>query len=128
MSNGEPMSEIKFQVGDKVEAFGCSGEVKYTDKTSLYPIGVIFEGTDKREDIFLADGRSDGWHKEPSLKLIERPKKKVPKTMYQAVYKESGFTYSVLTQALFYDEVSARSYCGESFIALGPAITFEVEE
>ena len=72
------MNETKFQVGDIVRAFGVRGEVKgfIPGPTRYNPtlIHVELEGGFERH--FLLDGRHLHWHKESSLKLIERPKKK----------------------------------------------------
>ncbi len=116
------MSETKFQVGDNVEAWGCRGIVR-----GVHPqlIEVSFGGTDAYI-FFFSDGRFMDWHKEPSLKLIERPKKKVTKTMYQVVFQARETT--CLSVELYASEKEARAGNPSSFIALGPAITFEVEE
>jgi hypothetical protein len=78
--------------------------------------------------VFLHDGKAYRWHKEPSLKLIERPKKKVTKTMYQAICRYSETVGIYVPDQLYQNESHAKSDLGSVFIALGPAITFEVEE
>ena len=63
---------MKFQVGDRVSWMGAEGEVTENRDASTAlpvrfngePIGSIY--------YFLDDGRYRDWHKEPSLKLIER--------------------------------------------------------
>jgi len=71
---------MEFKVGDKVSAFGVEGEVISLDEKNNYPITVEFD--DDHLSFFMIDGRASAWHKEPSLKLIERPKKKVKKKFY----------------------------------------------
>lgn len=66
--------EPKFKVGDKVRAFGIDGVV--TGTTSF--ITVSFPSKEMNF-VFLPDGRTREWHNDPSLVLVERPKKKVKK-------------------------------------------------
>lgn len=80
---------MKFQVGDKVKAFGFGGQVIEIDLQSEWPVKVKFPLANAKED-FKADGKLFDWHAEPSLVLIERPKpepKYVKKTMYLGVGK-----------------------------------------
>lgn len=76
----------KFQVGDIVEAFGVRGEIISLENSPSYPILVKFydTGTFWNKAAFIIDGKFEDWHKEPSLKLIERPKKKVKRTYWFA--------------------------------------------
>ncbi len=89
------MSEQQFQVGDIVEAFGCRGEVSRIDNTDCWPVDVVFPEV-KEQGSFLLDGRDSVWHKAPSLKLIERPKKKVIKwvTLYKDHREDFVWNYS----------------------------------
>lgn len=76
------MSE-KFQIGDIVEAFGCSGVVVEVRNGEKFCIQVNFDiGVCKS---FLSNGAAQEWHKTPSLKLIERPIKKVKKKVWIGV-------------------------------------------
>lgn len=65
----------EFQIGDIVEAFGVRGSVVIPEndyvKVEFNDVGFV--------NFFYPDGRYCEWHKEPSLKLIERPKKMVRK-------------------------------------------------
>lgn len=76
---GEMIMELEgnktpeFRVGDIVEAFGCRGEVTRHDHNTDYPLVVSFGP--KHHEYFTSDGKLWDWHKTPSLKLIERPKK-----------------------------------------------------
>jgi hypothetical protein len=82
--------ETEFKVGDICMAFGMRCVVEDIDKSpSDYPVNVVFEFSEKKES-FTPNGRLYGWHKEPSLKLIERPKRKVKKRFYMMVYKCEG--------------------------------------
>jgi hypothetical protein len=69
---------MKFEVGDKVKAFGCDGEVVgvYDAQSVVYPLVVEFLGCKLTAD-FEANGRFGSWHKEPSLVLIEKARKYV---------------------------------------------------
>ena len=67
---------MEFKVGDIVEWQGVRGTVNCN---THYGVKVLF--ADGNIANFYADGRYFDWHKEPSLKLIERPKKMVKKTM-----------------------------------------------
>lgn len=71
-------NNMEFKVGDKVNWLGSTGELVVIDPNSTHPLEVYFEKHDSTE-VFTLDGR---YHVEqdPSLKLIERPKKKVKKT------------------------------------------------
>lgn len=71
---------MEFKVGDICEAFGLKCFVIDINKKHNYPVKVSFEGGYCRN--FLMDGKFEDWHLEPSLKLIERPKKKVKKKFY----------------------------------------------
>jgi len=121
-------------VGDVVEWCGVRGEVLQTD--SAFGPGALIPGApgdslqvkfpDNRTAYFTEDGAYFHWHKEPSLKLIERPKKKVKKVMYPVITKnEYGRWF--LTQTMFENEEQARKVF-DDFIALGPAVEFEAEE
>lgn len=71
---------MNFKVGDIVEAFGLSGIVEAIGNSyGNPPVVVRFEGGETV--FFLPDGKYCDWHKEPSLKLIERSKNKVKKTI-----------------------------------------------
>ena len=86
----EDKKEIfRFKVGDIVEAFGLRGVVT----SSNNPIGnaLFVEFKSGEATWFRTDGTLKHWHKEPSLKLIERPKKKVKKerTVWINVYPDN---------------------------------------
>lgn len=82
--NQEPM----FQVGDKVKAFGVEGVVIEIRNNSYFPIVVDFNGNIRS---FLPDGRNEEFHKEPSLHLVERPKKKMRIEAWANVYSDNAF-------------------------------------
>jgi hypothetical protein len=74
--------DCKFQEGDIVEAFGCTGKVVrkfYTDQHDV--VEVEFENG-HTVHTFSQDGMAKTFHTEPELKFISRPKKKVKKTFY----------------------------------------------
>ena len=76
------MNEPKFKVGDKVRAFGVDGVVDAIHPESNYPVCVKYSHPDCLDygGDFTMDGRYARWHKEPSLVLIERPKRKVKRS------------------------------------------------
>lgn len=78
----------EFKIGDTVEAYGCEGTV-----TAYYHDMVeVVMNSNSQTLYFYFDGKVAIWHKEPSLKLISRPKKKVTKTYtgYLVINKENG--------------------------------------
>jgi hypothetical protein len=94
-----------FKIGDHVAAFGMRGVV-YDITHGLMEVDfVVTENgqTDVKQITFCTDGRQSSWHKEPSLKWIPPPKKKVMKTFYLGVgpvppnYKSSYIRASNLT-------------------------------
>ena len=70
---------MKFEVGDKVKAFGCEGEVieilNYPLLTT-YPIICRFPDVCGKLS-FSNCGKLENWHKEPSLFLVEKARKYV---------------------------------------------------
>lgn len=70
--------ETKFKVGDKVRAWGIDGVVKpsYMNSSELL---VAFDNN--KYQYFDQEGKAQSWHKEPTLILVERPKKKIKKTL-----------------------------------------------
>ena len=121
----------KFKVGDKVRAFGCEGVVRVVDKHGLYPIKVRF---DKRnnDDCFLLDGSYYHWHKEPSLELIERPKKKVKIEFYRRVKADGSLTEFFYSDCLKrYSPSSINGYEVDRRVGAtkyGEPITLETKE
>jgi len=116
-----------FEVGDEVEAFGCRGVVRDVREE----IGVLLEN-----EIFLRfyyDGRYFPWSTEISLKLINKKKKKVKKTIEAWVAlsdnPNDGVKYAIYSASagcnmqFFHSERAARDYSGHSDIQ---KITFEV--
>ena len=79
--------ETKFEVGDKVRAFGLDGFVKKVEDNVAYPIRAAFlrESGDMIDEIFTLDGRNEFWHKEPSLVLVEKAKKEEPIVQWYSV-------------------------------------------
>jgi hypothetical protein len=69
---------MKFQVGDQVSWCGAKGVVVDIEEDMTYPVVVMFLGGSRR---FTASGKYLDWHKTRSLKLVDRPKKKVKKTV-----------------------------------------------
>ena len=70
--------EQKFEVGDKVRAWGVDGVVSEIDKDSSYPVVAVFKPKNIGVVLFDEDGKYQDWHKEPSLFLVEKAKKEEP--------------------------------------------------
>jgi len=113
-----------FKVGDIVEAFGVCGIIiaEHGKIMTIQLDGVT--GTDS----FLKDGRAADWHKEPSLKLVERPKKKVKKILYPAIFKASDTSNKFFMTSTLFDSLESAKSMDTSFIGLGPAIEIEVDD
>jgi hypothetical protein len=71
---------FEFKVGDRVEFGGLEGVVLREDHSRKYSLYVDLKG-EVDSHWFTSDGRIDVRHTKPLLNLIERPKKKVKKTM-----------------------------------------------
>jgi len=71
--SGRSNAVSDFKVGDKVMAFGIEGEVVEILNRDYYPVKAWLYDTCTY--FFTSDGKAADWHKTPSLKLIERPKK-----------------------------------------------------
>ena len=69
-----------FKVGDKVRAFGVNGVVESIDTDLSYPVRVRHENGEYT--CFTTEGNHFLWGKEPSLVLVERPKKLVKLYQY----------------------------------------------
>lgn len=75
-------NKIVFDLNDRVSAFGVEGvvvSVEY-DYQGIYPIRVRFINGQYKD--FTIDGKYESWHLEPSLKLIEKAKRKVKKKFW----------------------------------------------
>lgn len=74
-----PIDKPTFAVGDTVSVFGVEGKVVSVSVGDGF-VYVKFDGV-PFEHAFFLDGKQYNWHREPSLKLVSRPKKKVVKTI-----------------------------------------------
>lgn len=77
------MSTQQFQVCDKVSWMGVEGFV--TNISSIDSL--VTCGFEDKSHVFFSDGRQYLWHKESSLKLIERPKKKKTVLMSPCIHR-----------------------------------------
>jgi hypothetical protein len=84
-----------FIVGDIVEAWGLRGEVTrtYTAINKMEMVHVSIGGHGNH--MFYSDGRKVTWHKEPTLKLIERKKvyKEVVMECFGNVYGDMSYNW-----------------------------------
>lgn len=90
---------MNFKIGDKVSWMGLEGTVeRLNDRATWnpsYSMRISFGDKEYPELVwFMPDGRFREEHTEPSLKLIERPKKKVKKkiSVWVNVYSDGSFT------------------------------------
>lgn len=73
--------QLPFRVGDVVSWCGVEGKIK---EVELRTIDVSFP--DYGRDIaFFLDGTYLNWHREPSLKLVSRPKKEPLRVEFEKV-------------------------------------------
>lgn len=75
-----------FEVGDKVDAFGVPGIIEGIDTMAVYPIKVRFNN--EYFCSFTKDGKSQDWHKDPSLIFVSREAKKTKVKLYPALLRE----------------------------------------
>jgi len=122
-------NEIKFKAGDIVEFGGNKGVVLEEVDSSFincrFTVDSIFI-KDFFTVTFTKEGRLYSWNKEPSLKLIERPKKKVKK--YKVLYRDAFHNYAVSSS--FYEGKADFDLCSDSlkFIQLIKESEIEVEK
>ena len=95
-----------FEVGDKVRAFGVDGVVVSITYSGDYPVEVEFTllDMDKRTDSFDKNGKYMKWHKEPTLVLVEKAKKKVKKYLF--AFKDVYGVWSI-SQRLYSESEAA---------------------
>jgi hypothetical protein len=74
----------EFKVGDVVSFGGVEGVIEKIFDNDHYPIRVFFK--DGGYARFNSDGYYLYWHKEPLLKFVSRPKKKVKKDIWINVF------------------------------------------
>jgi len=120
--------ENKFQVGDKVSAFGVEGEVLHNNACVLKNFPVVCKFGNNVINYFMKDGKYCDWHKEPSLKLIERPKKKVKK--YKVLFQQGAdfdVSHGVYTSEDTFNRHNNNDL-GIKFIQLIKESEIEVEE
>ena len=117
-----------FQIGDIVESHGVIGKIESINdpESDCYPIVVVFD-QDGIINISYYDlnGKSEAWHKEPSLKLIERPKKKVTGS-FDGYFFEGGQGHKVILNGNI--KLSDYMYIIESNTYKKVKVTYEYEE
>lgn len=82
------MSDTKFEAGDTVSWMGVEGVVNRIDRLGLFSVEVDFHDHSATR-VFLSDGKQEPWHKEPSLKLVSKAKKKIAVQCWVNVYKDN---------------------------------------
>ena len=84
------MKEQKFEVGDKVKAWGVDGVVEIVDAVLNSKVNFV-NGT---SCWFIKNGKFAAWHEEPSLFIVEKAKKEEPVIQWYsalAMIKDDGF-------------------------------------
>ena len=105
----EEKEAIVFDVGDEVEAFGldgrvvqsCGGEVLAVFKSETGDVSLTFNSI----------GLLQYWHKEPSLKLVRKAKKKVTRYRYRVKYISCNRPEDTLQWYLNEEELIEPSNC-----------------
>jgi hypothetical protein len=118
--------ETKFLINDVVEWCGVRGKITIIRDSHLFPLECIFN--DAHLAHFTSDGKAYVWHKEPSLNLIERPKKKVK--MYRVLFQRGadfGVSHGVYTSEDTFNRHN-NNELGYKFIQLIKESEIEVEE
>lgn len=103
----------KFKVGDIVEAFGLRGEIVGIKTEGFFVVSrefcieVLFnKGTESAmRQYFLSDGRKESWHKEESLKFIERPVKEITYETNLDKFSGEDFLETILKNKLLDKDV-----------------------
>lgn len=118
---------MRFKVNDIVEAFGCRGVVVEINHNRLYSVTANLDGN---LELFITDGRHLDWHREPSLKLISRPKRMVTKTIERWVnVYDGGTTGGCQLSKLDADNIHGMIHPTSVRIACVRLVgTYEVEE
>ncbi len=118
--------ENKFLIDDVVEWCGVRGVVITSEYCSNYPIGCNFKGS-VCPLAFTSDGRYYDWQ-EPSLKLIERPKKKVK--MYKVLFRLNDYRSFFVSTGTYTDKQDFENKADDecTFIQLIKESEIEVEE
>ena len=102
-------NKTEFRVGDRVSWCGSEGKItkiKADYDEDIYPIKVNFDGDDGF--CFTRDGKYLYSRKEPSLKLIERPKR------YETVTIERWVNVYHDYISCFYETEESANYCALS--------------
>ena len=117
-----------FQIGDIVESHGVIGKIESINdpESDCYPIVVVFD-QDGIINISYYDlnGKSEAWHKEPSLKLIERPKKKVTGSFDGYLFEDEKGDKTIFNSYL---DVMNYRYTKELKYPKNIKVTYEYEE
>lgn len=115
--------ENKFLTNDVVEWCGVRGVV-LNNNVHYSDLPVECKFGDSAIRYFTKDGKYCDWHKEPSLKLIKRPKKKVKK--YKVLYKKND--EFCVSPVWYTSEDEFIAYLPYKFIQLIKESEVEVEE
>jgi len=98
-----------FELNDRVTAFGIEGVVISVDFAKDYPIKVDFYNG--KYPTFTKDGKLYNWHLEPSLKLIEKAKKKVKKKFWLSIHNVEIEELRIESQTLYIHKPKEQKNC-----------------
>jgi len=127
------MNNFRFRTGDRVRWGGIEGVVvKVTCAFSQDDtLEVVFDADPTaKNQWFLSDGRIYDYHTEPSLVLIERPKKKVKKHGWVNIFgldAAPGQTFSSRVYTSCEDAAGAAVILGGTLYKI-LAFDYEIEE
>jgi hypothetical protein len=103
LTMGKP--KVEFKVGDIVRDGGVVGKVAHVD-SSMDRVFVEFEvDGETKSDYYTFDGRTQPWHKEPSLEILSRPKKKYKIKVF-ALVDDNGDIAKIYTEKMSFVNVS----------------------
>lgn len=106
------MSETKFEVGDIVSWMGVEGVVICSKHSGDYPIECYFKYGIGLEytNFFTSKGRFFYWHKEQSLKLVSKAKKKIAVQCWVNVYRRKNGSISQIAHSEEDIAIADRDY------------------
>jgi hypothetical protein len=113
-----------FKVGDIVDWLGLRGRVTSLNGLDNYPVICHFDGQEECNTYFNQDGVFMKGQT-PSLKLIERPKKKVKKTIERWV---NVYPYGILLVGFLSEEEARKEALGDCITQVKLTGEYEIEE
>lgn len=100
-----------FEVGDIVEWCGVKGTIKSIDNLEDPTHLVIVKFTNGLFEWFTIEGKIRDWHLEPSLKLIEKAKRKVKKKFWFYIGESDINNLRVSPGTLYINKPKEQNNC-----------------